>query len=326
MEIKDEDFLKEQKREEIKVKLQEMGGTTREIHIEKPKIEERPIKEEQKPEFNNILLNDEEFEDKKETKKKWLKMAIALIVLFLLTIILLRLFSGDKKDSTFNSEQTNTLESNNVEQAPSIDEKFQKVIDERLNNSQNTQEVVKAEKTQENTQDTQTTDSSTISEQKLDETIKKIEEKTKAISDEEEKEIQNATQKKEEVIVRKPVQKTVPKTTTKKVIKKKVEVKKIEKKQVEKKSVKDLMENTKLNNSATVSKNIKGYFIQVGAFKNMPSAKYIHKIKSAHKINKGGTIYHKVLIGPYSSKEDAKANISDIKNKLGISGAYVLKF
>lgn len=72
--------------------------------------------------------------------------------------------------------------------------------------------------------------------------------------------------------------------------------------------------------------------MQIGAFSKTPSANYINKIRSAnlkykiYKVNVKGKMYNKVLIGPYSSRATAKQNVEDIKKKLNLSGAYVLKF
>ncbi|MFA9373782.1 MAG: SPOR domain-containing protein [Poseidonibacter sp.] len=45
-----------------------------------------------------------------------------------------------------------------------------------------------------------------------------------------------------------------------------------------------------------------------------------------HQVEVKGKIFNKVLIGPYSSKASASENINDIKKKLNLSSAYVLKF
>lgn len=76
----------------------------------------------------------------------------------------------------------------------------------------------------------------------------------------------------------------------------------------------------------------KGYFVQVGAFTRKPSDSYINSIRNAklkykiYQVEIKGTLYNKVLIGPYSSRAAANEEIDDIKKKLNISSAYVLKF
>ena len=111
---------------------------------------------------------------------------------------------------------------------------------------------------------------------------------------------------------------------------KKAEVKKVIEKKViaktqAKKSVKDLVKN--ISSSAP-----KGYFVQIGAFSKKPSNSYINKIQNAklkykiYQVEIKGKLYNKVLIGPYSSRASATDNIENIKNKLNLSSAYILKF
>ena len=73
------------------------------------------------------------------------------------------------------------------------------------------------------------------------------------------------------------------------------------------------------------------YFVQVGAFRNQPSQKYLHKIQKSgyNYILKNETIkgieYIKVLIGPYASIKLAKKELSFIKSKLGEKNAFIKK-
>ena len=75
----------------------------------------------------------------------------------------------------------------------------------------------------------------------------------------------------------------------------------------------------------------KGYFVQVGSFTKYPSKKYLDNVKNAglsyivHKAEVKGKLYNKVLVGPYTSRNKAKADITNIKKKLKLSSAYVLK-
>ncbi len=67
------------------------------------------------------------------------------------------------------------------------------------------------------------------------------------------------------------------------------------------------------------------YYIQVGSFSKTPNHKYIENIKSKgyhYKLFKSGNLI-KVRVGPYSSYEEAKSNLANIKSSLGISGFVV---
>lgn len=85
-------------------------------------------------------------------------------------------------------------------------------------------------------------------------------------------------------------------------------------------------------NTSLVTTKPKGTFIQIGAFSKMPNNKYLSNITkngfsyNIYKVNINNSLFHKVLIGPYNSKKEAKADESNVKKKLKISGTYVLTF
>jgi DedD protein len=277
-------------------------------------------------ELDNIMLGASAFSNE-DNKKKYIMLGVVLVVLFLLTIIIIRLLTSDSpKEDSFTSNgakssESKSLSSNNVE------ENFQKIInerakkdneqmidpsrlstEERLNNIQTTQENTGQTQVQQHTPET--TPNQTISNETIDDAMKKVEEK-KA------KQVQNIQQPtKTEVVKKEPaVQKTEAK-----------------------KSVKDLMANesnsSNVNNTTNTSDSAPsgGYFVQVGAFSKKPSDSFINKIRSGnlkykiyqHEVN--GVLYNKVLIGPYSSKDAASQNIQNIKTTLDVANAHVVKF
>ena len=140
---------------------------------------------------------------------------------------------------------------------------------------------------------------STISNEALDETIKKIEEK-------------KAVQK----------EKVTEKVTKKEAVQKE---KVVEKKVEEKKSTRAVAETSSSDMS-------KGYFVQIGAFSKKPSDSYINTIRNEnfkYKIYQTeikGTLYNKVLIGPYSSRAAANQDMDAIKEKLSVTNAFIVKF
>ena len=75
-----------------------------------------------------------------------------------------------------------------------------------------------------------------------------------------------------------------------------------------------------------------GYFIQIGAFTKKPTDSYVSTIRNAklkYKIYQdtvNGVAYNKVLIGPYSSKAAASESVEDVKQKLNVTSAFVVKF
>ncbi|GGD34689.1 hypothetical protein GCM10012288_05800 [Malaciobacter pacificus] len=299
MQIKGEEFIKkvqlQQEREELEQKLNELEEAEQTYTEEDPVIVETPISNEH--ELNNIMLDaNEPINNDNDNKKKYLALGIVLVVLFLLTIIIIRLLTGDEKEDDFTSSKASSLEMKKLEENSNIEENFQKIINERIKKEAetvaNTDTKSSEDKIDNIEQNIQEEEKEKTLQSTLDETIKKIEEKTKEIQKTEEKAVKTKPEVKEEP----------------------------------KKSIKDLVQSTASNEV------ISGYFVQIGAFTKTPSSSYINKIRDAglkykvYKVEVKGTMYNKVLIGPYSSRAVAKDNIDSIKKKLNLSSAYVLKF
>ena len=74
-----------------------------------------------------------------------------------------------------------------------------------------------------------------------------------------------------------------------------------------------------------------GYFVQVGSFTKQPSLKYLNNITAQgyeyrlYEVLVKGKTFTKVLVGPYNNRNDAKANLKSIQNKLKSSGAWIIK-
>jgi len=300
MEIKGDDFLKriqvQQERDELEQKLNELEEVETSINSaaqQKPK-QEIPQAEDQ--ELGNIMLENSSNE---ENKKKYLVLGLVLVVLFLLTIIIIRLLTDSSKEDPFTADKTQSLEVAKTQEENNIEENFQKIMNDRVkkNNEVKNEEIISEEKLNALKPKVVEPKEEAISNDDLDETIKKIEEKKKEI---------------------------VKKPEPKKVVKKE-EPKSVVKKEEPKRSIKDLVQSS--SSSAP-----KGYFVQIGAFTKTPSNSYINKIRNAglkykiYKVEVKGKLYNKVLIGPYSSRATAKQNIDNIKKKMNISSAYVLKF
>ncbi|WP_122893287.1 SPOR domain-containing protein [Arcobacter peruensis] len=300
MEIKGEEFIKkvqlQQERDELEQKLSELEEVQTSIG-QNNTIQNESIKEPIDNELGNIML-DNPSSNEETNKKKYLILGLILVILFLLTIIVIRLLTDTSKEDTFTSNKTDPIETKTTTEDSNIEENFQKIMNERIKKDNVEKEVSSEEKINAiNKEEIPEEVKTKTSDEILDETIKKIE-------------AQIAPEKK--VIAKKPV--------VKKVIKQKPVVKK-----ETKKSVKELVNN--ISSSAP-----KGYFVQIGAFSKKPSNSYISKIKNAnlkykvHQVEVKGKIYNKVLIGPYSSRASANDNIENIKSKLNLSSAYILKF
>ena len=328
MQIKGEEFIKkvqlQQEREELERKLNELEEVEMSIQDE-PVILSRNINNTINEADNDVEMNDHELNNimlgssnnsNEENKKKYLILGIVLVVLFLLTIIIIRLLSGDStKEDQFTSNNANSSEIKKLSENSNIEENFQKIINERVKKDSAAPmvpEIAKADENKvENTQqaalntlkDNETIQQdeapSTISNEALDETIKKIEEK-------------KAVQK----------EKVTEKVTKKEAVQKE---KVVEKKVEEKKSTRAVAETSSSDMS-------KGYFVQIGAFSKKPSDSYINTIRNEnfkYKIYQTeikGTLYNKVLIGPYSSRAAANQDMDAIKEKLSVTNAFIVKF
>jgi DedD protein len=263
-----------------------------------------------------------------DNKKKYLILGIVLVVLFLLTIIIIRLLTNDApKEDQFTSNSANSTEMKKLSESDNIEQNFQKIINERVKKDANepmvpevqgntavaSNEKVEDNGTQafENLQkeaENYNPNTSGISDEAIDQTIKKVE-KSKLVN-------------KEKTVV-KQKEEALPKEDT---VIKKVETKKT--------SIKDLVEtpSSSTTNDTSSSSVSNGYFIQIGAFTKKPTDSYVNTIRSAklkYKIYQDevkGTIYNKVLIGPYSSKAAASENVEDVKQKLNVTSAFVVKF
>ena len=290
MEIKGEEFIKkvqlQQEREELEQKLSDLEEVQSSIG-ENNTIRNENIHEPIDTELGNIML-DNSNTNEESNKKKYLILGLILVILFLLTIIVIRLLTDTTKEDSFTVNKTDPIETKMTAEDSNIEENFQKIMNERIKKDTVEKQITSEEKIDAITQeeDIEEKTKNEISNDILDETIKKIE--AKIIP--------------EKKIVKKTIAKKEPKP-----------------------SVKDLVKN--ISSSAP-----KGYFVQIGAFSKKPSNSYISKIQNAklkykiYQVEIKGKLYNKVLIGPYSSRASATDNIEDIKSKLNLSSAYILKF
>ncbi len=286
MEIKGEEFIRKAQVQQEHDELDEQLNKLEEIQTpigQNDTIQNEAID----TELGNIML-DNSNPNQVNNKKKYLILGLILVILFLLTIIIIRLLGNDSKEDSFTSNKTNPIETKNLKENSNIEQNFQKIMNERIQknaekeelNSENKIEDIEVQK------EVVKNNKESIIDNNLDQTIKKIEAEIKP--------------KKQEIV--KEVVRKAPTQT-----------------------VKDLVQDIPNN-------QLKGYFVQIGAFSKKPTNIYLNRIQNAnlkykiHQVNVKGKLLNKVLIGPYSSRANAMRNIENIKNKLNLSSAYVLKF
>ena len=310
-------------------------------------------------ELDNIMLGSSNYSSE-DNKKKYLILGIILVVLFLLTIIIIRLLTDDPstKEDQFTSNGATSTGVKKLAENENIEENFQKIINERVKKDANEPMVPEVKNTTSTSTTTQSNSKTKSNEVKSTETIKddgnaspafeslqKEAENYKpsgGISDE----AMDQTIKKVEKSKALPKEKVAPVQKQEVVAKEDTTIKKVE----TKKSIKDLVDSapysgTSKSNSLSTTSNSSsvsstsdsssvssGYFIQIGAFTKTPTDSYVANIRNAklkykvYQDNVSGTTYNKVLIGPYSSKAAASESVEDVKQKLNVTSAFVVKF
>ena len=369
MQIKGEEFIRkvqiQQEREELERKLNELeeidtsaSSTNNDsIFIGRNNYNNNDI-DQNDHELDNIMLGSSNYSNE-DNKKKYLILGIILVVLFLLTIIIIRLLTDDPatKEDQFTSNGMASTEMKKTAENENIEENFQKIINERVKKDANEPMIPETKNPTTTSASTSTTTQSN-SKVKNTETIKddgnaspafeslqKEAENYKpsgGISDE----AMDQTIKKVEKSKSLPKEKVAPVQKQEVIAKEDNTVKKVE----TKKSIKDLVDSapysgtSKSNSLSTTSSSSSvsstsdsssvssGYFIQIGAFTKTPSDSYVANIRNAklkykvYQDNVSGTTYNKVLIGPYSSKAAASESVEDVKQKLNVTSAFVVKF
>lgn len=360
MQIKGDEFIRkvqiQQEREELERKLNEleeveMSNSNDSVIFDRNNYNNNANQNEH--ELDNIMLGSSNLNE--DNKKKYLILGIVLVVLFLLTIIIIRLLTNDApKDDQFTTNKLNSTETKKSPENDNIEENFQKIINERVKKDTNEPMVPEVQGTTttpdktksvtkggtkggtipqpEDNTSTQAFESlqkeaenynpnkSGISDEAMDQTIKKIEKSKLSNKD------KTPVQPKKEIIEKEDVA-----------------IKKVETK---KSSIKDLVDsapytapvnNSKLSSMSSSSNSdsssvSSGYFIQIGALTKKPTDSYVNAIRSAnfkYKVYQDevkGVTYNKILIGPYSSKAAASESVEDVKQKLNVTSAFVVKF
>ncbi|MCK9336981.1 MAG: SPOR domain-containing protein [Arcobacteraceae bacterium] len=252
----------------------------------------RQYSNEPNSELEDILLS---ANSSSTDKKKYIILAASLIVLFLLTLILVKVFSGSSEE-TLTKETTEQISQDKALEGQSIEQEYQRIINERLKKLQ--------EQKESENQPTQNTETTPPQEQQIvaEEEITPVETPAPIVQ-------------KQEVV-------TPPKAQTQKVVVPKVETPK-------QATVTPTQPKQTANNKTAT---LKGYFIQVGAFSKDPNQEFLTKIKTSgyqYKIYQdlvNGIMYNKVLVGPYNSNIEARSQIENIKRDLGLNSAFVLGF
>ena len=304
MEVRGEDFVK-----------------NLEIERQKTKLEEERLKLEEQKEQSVILnsnnldnsfedtqvedneLDDIKLDDNKDSKQNYIILGFAFVLLFLITIIIIRLISGD--DTKSNLDDNTFIQTETTEEIISTKQNEDIVNDTTSNDMINKAlDIQKIETNKDNeiiVEDTPKKDS-----------VKDIE-------------LQNN-------IFEINQQEQTAKTIKKEILKPKVE----EKKETKKKLVnpyKNIVIKDEYKPSVKVSSSkIHGYFIQIGAFSKVPNKKLLSRLHNAnlnyklHKMTINGKKYIKLLVGPYKSRTQALKYLRKTRQVSKNNKAYIIRF
>ncbi|MFA6741495.1 MAG: SPOR domain-containing protein [Arcobacteraceae bacterium] len=337
MQIKGDEFIKkvqiQQEREELERKLNELEEVEMSINNDSVILERNNTNDYNSNSYNNhVEPNEHELDNimlgssnaNEDNKKKYLILGIVLVVLFLLTIIIIRLLTNDApKEDQFTSNSASSTEMKKLQDSDNIEENFQKIINERVKKDTNEPMVPEVHGSTTKSNNEKAEDSNTLQAfENLQKEAESYNSKSTGISDEAIDQTIKKVERSKSSVQKEKITTTPASTQKEEVVTKKVETKKS--------SIKDLVET---NSENTVSNSMSsGYFIQIGAFTKKPTDSYVSTIRNAklkYKIYQdtvNGVAYNKVLIGPYSSKATASENVEDVKQKLNVTSAFVVKF
>jgi DedD protein len=260
--------------------------------------------------IEDIML---EPEDPNKQKKKYILLGLALILVFVITILLIRVISNDEVEQGAQNVQN--------------EEQQELMADKILNKIDSNEEFQKAKekadtKTQMDQLEAQQQQSSQLEVPK--ESIKQT---TPLLIEEPE--------------VEEPVRDPLgldstpePKQVVKQQLPKPDVATKQEQVVTENKVTQQKVEATKKAPTPTTQSTgkVQGFYVQVGAFTKQPAKSLLDQISSQgysyaiHPVDVKGTTYNKVIIGPYPNRDTARKDLPLIKQKLQKPGAFILSF
>jgi DedD protein len=289
MEIKGDEFLKnvkvKQEEETLKQKLNEFENLRQQNSASNPYKEYVNNEPYDDNELGDILLQNSAKNDSKENKKKYIILGVALVLLFVITIVIIRLITSDGANDVKFQEQS-TLEQDKALNDEKIQQEYQQILNDKLKKVNENSVVEVPKETQED--------------------LKQLQEQEEALPAQEEQQPNPLNIVKEEPVVE-PVKTETPMA-----------------KPVVKKEPVPVKTSPSTATTKGVYIQI-GAFSKTPSDKylsDITSKGYNFKL---HKMNVQGKELIKVLVGPYSSRTQAQENLNSVRTTLGASGAYILE-
>jgi len=247
-------------------------------------------------------------------KKKYIMLGFGLILLFIITVLVIRLISNNDTQNQLNDTTKINPEIIKEEILNRIDsnEEYQKVIDRKIA-LEESNEIAQKQKKEMNEIliPSQAVDNVPLI---LDTPKLRVEAKRDLF------ELDKETQKVIKLKISQP-------KVVKKVVKPKAKVQSTTKPKRE-----ILIPPVKEKNFTTKATSLSGYFIQIGAFTKTPNKNLLKSITTkgysytVYKLSIKGKLYNKVLIGSYKTRSEATRNLNKVKLDFKNPSAYILKF
>lgn len=326
--IREQRKLEEQKRDAIK----KSNDFLDESELEQSAFVDLSINNSPNPNDNNPQINDIKLDsnDNIDNKKRYIVLGFGLVLLFIITILTIRLISNNDTQEEYESNDNieQILQKDDILDKIDTNEEYQKVIDRKKSIEElNTNEVKKDVLKEIVIPEVNKVNTPLVIEQPKPKVEPKrdlfgLDKTEKTVSNE--KQIVKPTPKPLE----KQVVKNIPKKETK-IVPPIVKEEKIKVNTVGKREV--VIDPPKEKNFTKRRTSISGYFIQIGAFTKKPSAKLINSIQAKgynyeiYQMNIKGKIYNKVLIGAYPSRGTASNVLKKVRADFNNPKAYILK-
>jgi DedD protein len=247
-----------------------------------------------------------------KNKKKYIILGLGLIILFIITILVIRLISNNDTQQQLLKSETTVLQKDKILNKIDTNEEYQKVIDKKVAHEES-QRISKSQAKELN---------EVVLPQESEKVPMVIDTPKPKAPPQRDLFGLEKTQKPKEQVVEPP-----------KTIQKKEEVApKVEKKPVQKIQRKIVVPPAVEKDFTKNTKKISGYFIQIGAFTKQPSNKLLNSIAKKgynyriHAMNIKGRIYNKVLIGSYATKAQASKDLKRVRKDFNNPSAYILRF
>ncbi len=241
-------------------------------------------------------------------KKKYIMLGFGLVLLFIITVLVIRLISNNETENKLETTQTTrqAVRADDILNKIDSNEEYQKVI-ERKNKLNETVKNTQKEKENLNDLEIPAQQASNNVPLVIDTPKPKIEPKRDLFG------------------LDKETQKVIEKVVAKKVVQEPKQIVTAPKKQI----VIPTPKETKFTKKSTT---IAGYFIQIGAFTKEPNRNLIKKIVTkgynykVHPVTIKGKVYNKVLIGPFTTRASATQKLNQVKVDFKNPNSYILKF